>query len=221
MRLYLKTSPNLNSIPFNYQQKLVGTVHKWIGSENDVHDAISLYSFSWLHGAMVNNGKLEFPNGAKMFVSFYDEAMIRQIMRTILDDPLMFCGLRVVDVSIEDNPEIADRSLFYCGSPVFVKRKLSDGNIKQYTYNDEEVDRLLKETLVTKMRKANLPEDDSLDIRFDRSFPNKKTKLITYRGIGNKASMCPLIINGSPKTKQFAWNVGIGNNTGIGFGSIY
>ena len=169
----------------------------------------------------MNNGKLEFPHGAKMFISFYDQAKIRQIVQTILDDPLMFYGLRVVDVSIEDEPQISDRHLFYCGSPIFVKRKLSDGNVKQYTYNDEEVDLLLKETLITKMKKANLPEDESLDIRFDRSFPNKKTKLITYRGIGNKASMCPLIINGSPKTKQFAWNVGIGNSTGIGFGSIY
>lgn len=45
--------------------------------------------------------------------------------------------------------------------------------------------------------------------------------MVTYRGIGNRANMCPVIIDGRPETKAFAWEVGIGNSTGIGFGSIY
>jgi CRISPR/Cas system endoribonuclease Cas6 (RAMP superfamily) len=31
---------------------------------------------------------------------------------------------------------------------------------------------------------------------------------------------CPIIIKGKPETKLFAWNVGLGNSTGIGFGAI-
>ena len=52
MRLYLKTSPNLNSIPFNYQQKLVGTVHKWIGCY------LSLFFFlvAWRYGEQWETG---------------------------------------------------------------------------------------------------------------------------------------------------------------------
>jgi CRISPR/Cas system endoribonuclease Cas6 (RAMP superfamily) len=30
-----------------------------------------------------------------------------------------------------------------------------------------------------------------------------------------------VIIEGKPETKLFAWDVGIGNSTGIGFGAIY
>lgn len=30
MRILLKTSPNTTPVPFDYQQKLVGTIHKWI-----------------------------------------------------------------------------------------------------------------------------------------------------------------------------------------------
>lgn len=53
------------------------------------------------------------------------------------------------------------------------------------------------------------------------AYSGKRIKLMTYKGIKNKASMCPVIIKGTLQSKQFAWNVGIGNSTGIGFGAIY
>jgi len=62
--------------------------------------------------------------------------------------------------------------------------------------------------------------DDQFDIRFDTSYPRAKPRKINYKGIENKASWCPVIIKGSPETKLFAWNVGLGNSTGIGFGAI-
>ena len=77
------------------------------------------------------------------------------------------------------------------------------------------------ETLLSKMREAGLEEDKTLDIKFDLSYPGKKLKLVRYHGIGNKASFCPVIIKAKPETKRFAWNVGIGNCTGIGFGAIH
>ena len=49
MRIYLRTTPNDVIVPFDYQQKIVGTIHKWLGN-NEIHDKISLYSFSWLLG---------------------------------------------------------------------------------------------------------------------------------------------------------------------------
>ena len=49
MRIHISTTKNSSLVPFGYQQKLVGTIHKWIGN-NSIHDSISLYSFSWLKG---------------------------------------------------------------------------------------------------------------------------------------------------------------------------
>lgn len=219
MRIHLRTTTNTSPVPFNYQQKLVGTIHKWIG-KNSIHDKISLYSFSWLNGGKKVGNALDFSNGASMFISFYDEQLIKQIINTILDDPQMFCGMRVVDISLVSNPDFADCDYFYCASPIFIKRKLEDGTIKQYNFDDEETDNLLKETLLSKMKEVGL-EDETLEIKFDRSYVKKKTKLVRYRGIGNVANLCPIVIKGKPETKLFAWNVGIGNCTGIGFGAIY
>lgn len=219
MRIHIKTSPNTKPVSFDYQQKLVGTIHKWIGS-NSIHDKISLYSFSWLNGGRMIDNALQFQKGATMFISFHDERIVKQIIKTILEEPEMFCGLTVSDITIDNDPQLSDRELFYCASPIFIKRKLADGSIKQFNYDDAEANQYLKETLLSKMREAGL-EDDSLDIQFDTSCSKKKLKLVRYHGIGNKASLCPVIIKAKPETKLFAWNVGIGNCTGIGFGAIY
>ena len=48
MRIYLQLSNSKETIPFNYQSYLTGAIHKWIGTNNAVHGASSLYSFSWL-----------------------------------------------------------------------------------------------------------------------------------------------------------------------------
>lgn len=47
MRLELKTIPNASIISFNYQQKMIGVIYKWL-VHNEIHDKISLYSFFWL-----------------------------------------------------------------------------------------------------------------------------------------------------------------------------
>ena len=69
MRIHLKTTANTQPVPFNYQQKLVGTIHKWIGL-NSIHDKISLYSFSWLSGGRKVEDALQFSQGATLFISF-------------------------------------------------------------------------------------------------------------------------------------------------------
>ena len=219
MRIHLKTTANTSPVPFNYQQKLVGTIHKWIGN-NSIHDKISLYSFSWLNGGRKVGNTLDFSNGASLFISFYDEHIIKQIIKTILDDPEMFCGLTVTDIMIDDEPDLENRERFDCASPIFIKRKIEDGTIKQYNFNDQEANSLLKETLLSKMKEVGL-NDETLEIKFDTSFDKKKLKFVRYHDIGNKASFCPVIIKAKPETKLFAWNVGIGNCTGIGFGAIY
>ena len=222
MRIHLRTTPNSEVVSFEYQRKLVGTLHKWLGSDNDEHGNLSLYSFSWLQNGEKNGDGLTFAEGAHWFISFYDESRIKQIIRSIMNDPEMFSGMRVSNIIIEETPDLSRKSLFYLGSPIFIK-KLDEKNwkAKQLTFEDEESNYVMTQTLLHKMRNAGLPVDETLSIRFDLGYTKRKTKLLTYRGVGNRTSMCPILIDGKPETKAFAWNVGIGNSTGIGFGSIY
>ena len=142
-------------------------------------------------------------------------------MSDILRNPEMFGGMRVIDMTIEETPDLSTRELFYLGSPIFIKRFIPEEGTKYYTFKDDESNELMKNTLIHKMEIAGLPLDETLDISFDLTYAKKKIKFINYRDIRNKANLCPVYIKGKPETKAFAWNVGIGNSTGIGFGSIY
>lgn len=220
MRLHIKTSKNRESIPFDYQKKMTGVLHKWLGENNQEHGEISLYSFSWLRGTIVEGDGLNSPKGASFFISFYDTQRIKNVLAAIREEPEMFCGLFVEDVVIEETPDLTRQEQFNLGSPILIKRPVN-GKVVEYYYDNLECGRLLEETLRTKMRIAGIPDDDSLSIAFDLSYPKKKTKLVWYDKIGNRANMCPVIVKGNNLTKQFAWNVGLGNSTGVGFGSIY
>ena len=220
MRITLKTTSNTSIIPFDYQQKMIGTIHKWIGN-NEIHDKISLYSFSWLHGGkLVKDKGFDFPEGAIFFISFYENKYLKILIDTILSDPEMFCGLEVKDITIEKQPVFRkEPQVFRLASPVFIKRNI-DGNNKFFFYTDEESSVLMTETLKHKMQIAGLPDDETLKVEFDLSYPVKQVKMVTIHGIKNKASMCPVIIHGTPESKLFAWTVGAGNNSGAGFGGL-
>ena len=220
MRLNIKTTPNSSIIPYNYQQKMTGVLHKWLGENNPEHGEISLYSFSWLRNTQVFENGLACPNGASFFLSFYDTQRLKDVLANIRKEPEMFCGMSVKDVVIEDTPDLTQQEQFNLGSPILIKRK-ENGKIAEFYYDNSISGKLLEETLRTKMRLAGIPDDDTLSITFDLNYTKKKMKLVWYDKIINKANMCPVIIKGSNQTKQFAWNVGLGNCTGIGFGSIY
>lgn len=222
MRIYLQTTPNREIVPFNYQQKLCGVFYSWLGKTNEDHGRMSLYSYSWLKKGYMTDAGYEFPNGASWYISFYSEEKLKSLMKSILKQPQMFSGLMVSDITIEDTPSLYDRSLFYLGSPVFIQKYIPDSkNHIQYTFENVKADEMLTQTLLHKMDMAGIQKDETLKVMFDRSYSKRKTKLVSYKGINLRASLCPVIIEGKPETKSFAWNVGVGNSTGIGFGSIY
>jgi CRISPR-associated endoribonuclease Cas6 len=217
MRINLTLSEASHIVPFNYQQKLVGAFHKWLG-KNEVHDQASLYSLSWLQGGTASKEGLRFNRGATWFISSHDEALIKRVIKGILEDPAVCYGMSVVDVQIQSTPHFGYEERFLVASPVFIKRTIENREV-HFSYEDAEAGNLLTETLKTKLKKAGLPETD-VQVMFDPDYPNPKMKVVHYNKVGNKANLCPIIIKGDPKAIGFAWNVGVGNSTGICFGAL-
>lgn len=217
MRIHLKIRSSQNTVPFDHQSLLTGTIHKWMGW-NDEHGKVSLYSFSQIYGGKANSDGLKFPDQTSLFFSSFNPDLIKKVVEGIRSEPAMFFGLRVSEIIIQNDPDLSDRHLFFPASPIFIKRRVGEKE-DHILYNDPRADDCLKETLLTRMTKAGLT-DDSLVIRFDANHTNPRTKKITYNEIQNRASWCPVIIEAKPETKLFAWNVGLGNSTGIGFGAI-
>lgn len=217
MRIHIKIKSKNVAIPYDHQNLLTGTIHKWLGS-NIEHGAVSLYSFSQLAGAKSSEDGLKLEKESSFFFSAYDSNLIKLLIYGIQKDPSMFNKMEVDEIIIQEDPDFSNRELFFPASPIFIKRRL-DNRIEHILYNDHRANDFLKETLTTKMRKAGI-NDDELKVSFDVNWTMAKTKLIRYKEVNNKVNWCPIIIQANQVTKLFAWNVGLGNSTGIGFGAI-
>lgn len=220
MRLHLKLSPNKELVPFNYQHQLTGVLHKWLG-ENDLHDKISLYSFSWLRGnGKRTNGKLTFSQSVSWFISFWENSYGSNLIQGIMKEPEVICGMKVDEVQIVRPPEFKDEWRFKVSSPVLIRKNIDDTRRKHLAFNDEEADSILKRTLKRKLQEAGIVHGE-FEIGFDRNYCSPRTKLIDIKGIQLKTNLCPIIMKGDIKTMEFAWNVGVGELTGSGFGALY
>lgn len=217
MRIHITLRSDNKLVPFNYQPAITGAIHKWIG-KNEVHDKTSMYSFSWLKGGRKNGDGLIFENGSNFEFSAHDNILIKQLILGIQIDPMINYGLEVSEIVIQETPRFSKRETFFVTSPVLVKRTVEERDI-HFTFDQLETDKLLTETMKTKLKRAGL-DDSNIQLAFDRSYYGAKTKLVYYKNIGNKANICPVIIEGTPEQIAFAWNVGVGNSTGIGFGSL-
>ena len=223
MRLHFTLSANTTPVEFNYQHRLTGTFHKWLGA-NDLHDRISLYSLSWLDGGKITARGFDFPNGARWFVSFHEDEHHEKLVNGALRQPELFCGLRVLQIRRQSAPDFGEKYRFKVASPVFVKGKPTEDDKPphHYLWHEPQSDEFLTKTLVRKMTEAKFSDEHkSVKVGFDREFQAAKTKLANIKGTQIKASICPVVIEGTPEAVRFAWNVGVGNGTGSGFGSLH
>ena len=225
MRLNLTLSPNTDPVPFDHLHRLTGTLHKWLGPDNDLHDGASLYSIGWLKGGQKKGDALTFPEGARWRLSFWDDQAAKTALEGLLQDPSVFAGMRVAEAQQQETPAFSGGYRFDVDAPVVARRRREDGSREYLLYDDERADKALTRTLRAKMRAAGLEMNpDAVKVRFDRGYDGAGTKLATFKkdghAIEHKGSDCPVIVEGPPEASRFAWNVGVGELTGSGFGAL-
>jgi CRISPR-associated endoribonuclease Cas6 len=222
MRIHLTLTPNTKPVPFNYQHALTGVLHKWLG-QNNLHDKISLYSFSWLRGEVkqIDKKYIAFSKGVDWYIKSWNDDVIKRLKMSIKEDSAVAFGMRVYKQSSDPTPNFGSVFRFEVDSPVLTRRN-SDGNSRKHlTFADEGADGSLTRTMRRKLKEAGFTNGDSeVIVGFDRSYKNAHTKLITIKDIKLKTSICPVIVAGTPAAVQFAWNVGVGEMTGSGFGCL-
>jgi CRISPR-associated endoribonuclease Cas6 len=221
MRLNIRTTKATSTVPYDHQPVLTGALHKWAG-QNEEHDQVSLYSFSRLRGAYaVPSGRgLRFPDGADWFISCFSENFAKRILNGILTDPRISYGMEVTDVMIQETPTFTTSQVFMVASPVFAKHKRQDGSIEHCLFDNPIADQILTKVLQNKLGKAGL-SDETAKVEFVRDYSKARTHKSSYQGIDNRVSTCPVLITGKSETLAFAWEVGVGHSTGIGFGALY
>lgn len=218
MRIYLSLTKNNKTIPYNYQELLTGTIHKWIGKENEIHGESGAFSFSWLQNTISNKNGIDLMRDAYFFISSLNEELIRKIIKNVIEDPTMFNGINVFDIQIKNTPQFEPIESFFMASPVLLKLREGE-KTRHVTLKDNDFEQVLTDNLKRKLEKVGL-SSAGIEIRLNPDFNYRNTKMVDYKGIKNRASFAPIIIKGTQEQIAFAWNQGLGNSTGIGFGAL-
>lgn len=209
--------------PFNYYHSLARLFHKML-PDNEVHSEQSMYSISNLIGKPnINNNKLYFPeHRAEWQVGFFDDDLAQRFMVNVISHPEWSDTLdyRVEHIERIRMPVFSSTSTvrFTVHSPVFLKKTDKNGSVRHIIFSDEDADEIL--TASVHARLSALGFKPGIELHFDRSYRNAKTALVDIKGIGNRASFCPVIATGSRFEMEFIWACGIGSNTGVGFGAL-
>ena len=219
LHLYLAAPP---AIPFDYLATLKSAFHRWAGHDHSLHEGLSLYSYSWLHGGRAGRRGIHFTEGANWFISAPDEALIHELVSGVVRAPALDLGLAVRDVRMQRAPEfVAGEQPFRVAGPVFIKHEVEKGNPADHLLPGHPLaDELLTATLRHKLRQAGLA-DTGAAVRFDPAYiASAKSKLFQYKQVQCRGSICPVLVSGSAEQIQFAWEVGVGHSTGIGCGAL-
>ena len=227
MRLHFRLTPNDLPVPWDYFPNLAGWLHGRLQDDADLHDGTSLYSLSGLRHGRIRRGKLDFEGGSSFSLSSVRDDILVELMNKLIRPPAkgferdprrVAWGMHVESVDMEREPDFGDGATFFARSPVLVRRNREDGSKEHVLYDNPSADELLTRTLHTKQEAAGKPPAGSM--RFARDYAKAKTKLVTYKGVKSRASACPVIVEGGPEVCAFAWNVGAGHSTGVGFGAL-
>lgn len=223
MRVILNLSESKELVPFTYKEQATYFLHNSVPVGN-LHGGVSLYSFSNLRGdakLSPNKEGLSFPYGAQIFYNFHDPKVAQLFIDSVARSPYFGFGMKVTGIRVQQDPEFEyheDGIVFQTTSPVLVKRLGVAYNKHCLTFEDAESNAILTRILNDKAKAAGIGH--VAKVQFDSSYSRPKTKLIKYKGSINIANSCPVIITGHPEILKFAWNVGVGNSTGIGFGAL-
>jgi CRISPR-associated endoribonuclease Cas6 len=225
MRLNLQLTANTEPVPFNHLHRLTGFLHRCIG-ENDLHEGLSLFSFGWLQGGRQHDAEhLTFPQGAAWRVSFHDPDAAKHLIDGLMQNPQVFggdYGMRVYEVKEQETPSFSGCYRFKLDrAPVIARRRRDDGSREYLLADDEEADAVMTRLLRRKLEKAGYDEKHrDASVQFDRTYQNAHTKLAEVKGTQHKGSVCPVVVEGTPEAVRFAWQVGVGELTGSGFGAL-
>jgi CRISPR-associated endoribonuclease Cas6 len=223
MRLKINFTANTTPVPVHTQQMMNSYVHKCLGRNNSYHDAKNNYAISTLQGGKLNKEEqtLEFENGSYFVISSLDNEFLNKLLIGIMNNQDLFCGMTFNGVDYLDEVFYDGWNHFATLSPFIIKHYFDKKNYSFVTLNDADFQIKVKEYLIKKISKVS-PELN-LD-GFDVHIPNHeshKVKKIMVKNVVNKANQCQISIHCSKEVAKLIYNIGLGQSTGSGFGTLY
>lgn len=209
------TNPENNIIPIVNQKELNSYIHKCIGVNNKYHDTFSDYSISSIQGGkLCDKDKITFQNSTPYIIITSDNLeFISNIMMGIQNSTHSFFNMKFERFEISDFV-VND----YCDTIITVSPILLKKNGYKITFRNDNWLDILTEQLKSKLFHRGVV-DDTLHIEI-RNYHRGKEKVILVGNVFNPCSYLSLKVYGKKETRKMIYNMGFGNSTGSGFGTI-
>lgn len=223
MRIKVNFTKNNISVPINNQHLLNSYIHKCLGKNNEYHDAKNDYSISALMGGKLNidTQTLEFENGGYLVISSHNETFISKILMGIFTNPIFGFGMKFQGVDYLEEKFYDGWNHFTTLSPFLIKEYEDKKKYTFLTLDNENFNPKVKDYLINKISKIN-PELnlEDFDVQINQH-PKHKVKKVMVKNVLNKANQCQISIHTNKQVAELLYNIGIGQSTGSGFGTIY
>lgn len=224
MRIKISFSPNTSEVPVNNQSFLNSYVHKCLGRNNEYHDKKNNYCISSLIGGYLNKEQqtVDFKNGAFFVISSADLTFLNKLLIGIMQNPEFGFGMVFKNVEhISNETFLNGWNHFSTLTPFIIKEYFDKKNYSFVTLKDHDFQIKVKDYLIKKLTKI----DPKLDLSdFDINIPNHeahKVRTVMVKNVVNKANRCQISIHTNKKVAELLYNIGLGQSTGSGFGTIY
>jgi len=223
MRIKIEFTENKTLVPIKNQSYINYYIHKCLGVNNKYHDSKNDYSISSLYGGNLTEDKLHlsFKNGGIIVVTSKNEEFLNDLISGVMSNQDLNWGMKFNKINFIFEKFINGWNHFATLSPFIIRKHI---NKKKYTYstlNDSDFVYIVKNHIIKKLSKIyngiNLKDFDVKII----NHPSHKVKKIMVKNVKNEANQCHISIFCSSDVAEKIYNLGIGQSTGSGFGTIY
>lgn len=238
LKIILKSKKNRLKIPFNYNHIVSAIIYNKIYDlefAQKLHSSNSykFYTFSSLHihkfrqlkdGFLSQNGTIDF------LISSPDDYLIKTLVEGFLEDQTVkFINeeLLVQKIELLPVPDFEEKVKVKTLSPVIVRTiKEVDGELKTWDLapSEEEFYRKLENNLIKKYKEFNNLEETDKKIKISSEMTYVKRKRIAIdkkdEQTFHRAFLMDLVLEGDLDLIKFAYDAGLGEKSGLGFGMI-
>lgn len=222
MRIKVLLTKTEKELPIQNQSIVNSFIHRVLGKDNPYHDSKNNYSISSLMGGKWIKGtdKISFNKGGFIIISSLDKKFLDDIMLNLYTTPfysdITVCGIEFIEEKLYNG-----WNHFATLSPFLIKEYKSKKEYSFLTLNDENFEIKVKNYLLNKLIKIDPTLDlTNFDVKIGKRNKNK-IKKIWVKNVVNKANQCQVSVLCNKKVANILYNIGLGQSTGSGFGTIY
>ena len=234
------------TLPINNHHLLVGIIYRFLSKSNPeyadfLHDEgyrsgikrFKLFTFSRLLAKHrhITEAKIHLGSTLTWYVSSPVERFLSHFADTLLTEGKLFIGqhkLKVKDVSLLPSPKFETDMRFRCLSPIVMSAVRENNGQQSMHYclpDDPELSELICQNLIRKHEAIyGSISDDVMSFRFDEDYIRKSqgrvTRLVDFKGIKVRGTLCPFYVSGSPALIRVGYECGFGDKNSVGFGMV-